>query len=50
MEKSLLDTIDRLRHQKQGLKTTYVRDIEGNFVGKLCAQKTDSHFKIHNYL
>ena len=50
MERSVLDITDRLRHQKQGLTTSDVRDIGGNFVVKLRAHKIDSHFKIHNYL
>ena len=44
MEKSVLDITYSLRHQKQGLTTSDVRDIEGIFVVKLCAQKIDSHF------
>ena len=32
MEKSLLDNTDSLRHQKQGLTTSDVRDIEGFFL------------------
>ena len=44
MDKSVLDIIDSLRHQKQGLKTSDVRDIEGIFVVKLRAQNIDSHF------
>ena len=50
MEKSVLDITDRLRHQKQGLTTSDVRDVEGTFVVKLRAQKVDSHFFILNYL
>ena len=44
MEKSVLDITDSLRHQKQGLTTSDVRDIEGIFVVKLRAQNIDSHF------
>ena len=44
MEKSVLDITDSLRHKKQGLKTSYVRDVEGKFVVKLRAQNIDSHF------
>ena len=40
----MLDITDRLRHHKQGLTTSYVRDIEVTFVVKLRAQKMDSHF------
>ena len=40
----MLDITDRLRHQKQGLKKSGVRDIEGIFVVKLRAQRIDSHF------
>ena len=50
MEKSVLDMTDSLRHQKLGLTTSESRDVEGMFVVKLRAQKTDSHFFIHNYL
>ena len=45
MEKSVLDIIDILRHQKQGLTTSDVRGVEGTFVVKLRDQKVDSHFK-----
>ena len=38
MEKSVLDITDILRHQKQGLTTSYVKDIEGR------AQNIDSYF------
>ena len=44
IEKSVLDITDRLRHQKQGLTTSDVRDVEGTFFVKLRAQKIDSHF------
>ena len=44
MEKPVLDITDSLRHQKQGLTTSDVRDIEGAFVVKLRAQKIDIHF------
>ena len=35
MEKSVLDIIESISNQKQGLTTSYVRDIEGNLVVKL---------------
>ena len=38
------DITDSVRHQKQEFKTSDVRDIEGIFCVKLCAQKIDSHF------
>ena len=44
MEKSVLDITDTSRHQKMGLTTSDVRDVEGTFVVKLRAQKIDSHF------
>ena len=44
LEKSVLDMTDSLRHQKQGLTKSYVRDVEGTFVVKVRAQKVDSHF------
>ena len=44
MEESVLGITDSLRHQKQVLTTSNVRDVEGNFVVKLTAQKVDSHF------
>ena len=44
MDKSVLDITDRLRHQKQGLKTSDVRDIEGIFVVKLRGQNIDCPF------
>ena len=50
MYKSVLDITDSLRHQKQGLTTSDVRDIEGIFVVKLRAQNIDSLFVIQNYL
>ena len=50
MDKSVLDITDSLRHQKQVLKTSYVRDIEGIFVVKLRGHNIDSHFSIDNYL
>ena len=50
MEQSVLDTTDTVRHQKQGLTTSYVRYIEGTFVVKLRGQKLDNHFSVHNYL
>ena len=50
MEKSVLDLTDSMRHQKQGLTTSESIDLQGIFVVKLRAQKTESHFFIHNYL
>ena len=44
MEKLVLGIIYSVRHQKQGLKTSYVRDIEGTFVVKLHTQNIDTHF------
>ena len=44
MEKSVLDITDSLRHHKQGLTTSYVRDNEGIFVVKLHGQNIDCHF------
>ena len=44
MEKSVLDVTDNIRHQKQGLTTSESIDVEGMFVAKLCAQKTESPF------
>ena len=35
MEKSVLDIIDSLRYQKQGLTTSDVSNIKGTFVVKL---------------
>ena len=35
MDKSVLDIPDSARHQKQGLKTPDISDIEGTFVVKL---------------
>ena len=49
MEKSVLDVTDSIRHQKLGLTTSEYIDVEGMFVVKLRAQKTESHFLIHNY-
>ena len=50
MEKPVLDIIDSLRNHQLGLTTSESRDVQGIFVVKLCAQKTYSHFLIHNYL
>ena len=50
MDKSVLDITDSLRHHKLGLETSESRDVQGIFVVKLRAHKTDSHFFIHNYL
>ena len=44
MEKSVLDLTDSMRHQKLGLTTSESRDVQGIFVVKLRAQKTDSNF------
>ena len=44
MQKSALDTTDRLRYQKQGLTTSYVRDIEVIFVVKLRGHNIHCHF------
>ena len=41
MEKSVLDITDSLRHQKQGLTTLDIRDIEGTFVVNLRGQNID---------
>ena len=35
MEKPVLDIIDSVRHQKQGVTTLDVSDVEGTFVVKL---------------
>ena len=43
-EKHVLDLKDSLRHQKLGLTTSESRDVQGIFVVKLRAQKTDSRF------
>ena len=48
MEKSVLVITDRVRHQKQGLNTPDVRDIEGIFVVNLRAHIIDTQFSIHN--
>ena len=44
MEKSVLDVTDSIRHQKLGLTTSESIGVEGMFVVKLRAQKTESHF------
>ena len=44
MEKSVLDITDSVRNQKQGLTTSDVRDMEGNFVVKLRGQNINTHF------
>ena len=44
MEKSVYDVTDSIRHQKQGLTTSEPIDVEGMFVVKLRAQKTETHF------
>ena len=40
----MLDIIDSVRHQKQGLTTSDVRDIEGTFVEKLRGIKIENKF------
>ena len=44
MEKLVLIITGSVRHQKQGLKTSDVRDIEGTFVEKLRGQNIDNYF------
>ena len=44
MEKSVLDISDSVRYQKQGLKTSYVSDIEGTFVVNLCSLNIENYF------
>ena len=44
MEKSVLGLTDSIRHQKLGLTTSESIDLQGIFVVKLRAQKTESHF------
>ena len=44
MDKSVLDMLDRMRHQKLGLTTSESRDVQGFFDVKLCAWKVDSLF------
>ena len=44
MEKSVYDVTDSIRHHKQVLTTSESIDVEGMFVVKLRAQKTESHF------
>ena len=44
MDKSVWDVTDSIRHQKLGLTTSESIDVEGMFVVKLRAQKTESHF------
>ena len=44
MEKSVLDIKDSLKHQKQGLATSDVRDIEGICFVKLRGQNIYCHF------
>ena len=43
MDKSVFDMADTLRHQQLVLTTSESRDVQGIFVVKLRAQKTDSH-------
>ena len=50
MEKSVLDITEIVRHQKQVLTTSDVRDIEVTLVVKLRGQNVDTHFSMHNYL
>ena len=40
----MLDVIDSIRHQKQGLTTSESIEVEGLFVVRLSAQKTETHF------
>ena len=40
----MLDITDSSGHQKQGLKTSDVRDIEGTFVVKLYGQNSKNYF------
>ena len=44
MDKSVFDITDSLINQKHVLAITYVRDIDGTFVVKLCGLKIDNHF------
>ena len=44
MEKSVLDITDSARHQKQGLTTSDLNDIEETFVVKLCGQNIENYF------
>ena len=44
MQKSVLDMTESLIHQQLGLSTSESRDVQGIFVVKLRAQKTDSHY------
>ena len=44
MQKSVLDIIDRVIYHKQGLTTSNVSNIKGNFVVKLRGQNIDTHF------
>ena len=44
MDKSVLYNTDSLRHQKQGLTTSDVRNTEGTFFVKLRAHNIDGHF------
>ena len=50
VEKSVLDITDSLRHQKQGLTTLDVSNIEGTFVVKLRGLNIENYFFIHDYL
>ena len=44
MLKSVLDITYSLRHQKQGLTTSDVRDTEGTFFVKLRGQNIENYF------
>ena len=44
MEKPVLVITDSVRHQKQVLTTSDVRDLEGNFVVKLRVQNIENYF------
>ena len=44
MEKSFLGIIDSVRHKKQGLTASYVKDIEGTFVVKLSGNNIENYF------
>ena len=44
MDKFALGITDSVRHHKQGLTTSDLRDIEGTFVVKLRSHNIDSHF------
>ena len=50
MEKSVLNITYSFRNMKQGMTTTYVRDIDINFVVQLHGLNIDTHILIQNYL